>query len=220
MALAVSRALRHGFERTVTRNGLILVAALLAITVLFVGVPTVLFPPVERFSNLFAVGFTSFFGFVAAMAVAVIAIRVFVSDERQQVPRTFMRDRLGYAAANLFIGFLVTAVIFGLGFILIIPGIYLFVSLMLWHVYVAVEDKDFFDALRMSWQTTAGHKWRLFALVLGMEIVIVIWQGVGVFLASIIQTPVVEVTVNGFFTSFAVVFSLAVIADAYRQLTV
>lgn len=102
-------------------------------------------------------GVVSLVAWVATVVVAVAAIRLFVSDETDRVPQEFFTRNVAWAWINYVIGGIVFGIVIGIGFVLlIIPGIFLLVSLIFWTVFVAVEDENFVEAFRRSWRLTKG----------------------------------------------------------------
>ena len=55
----------------------------------------------------------------------------------------------------------------GLTFVLlVIPGLFVLVSLLFAAVYIADRDENVLDAIRDSWGLASGNRWQLFGLVL------------------------------------------------------
>jgi len=122
---------------------------------------------------------------------------------------------------NYVVGSIVFAIVVGLGFVaLVIPGIFLLVTLAFWTVFVAVEDETFVAGFRRSWALTRGHRLRL--LLLGITVLLLTIAVSAVFsLGGVVGGPVgsflgaVGAAIAGAVTT---VFSLAALAAAYNQL--
>jgi uncharacterized membrane protein len=88
---------------------------------------------------------------------------------------------------NAFLANLVVTIIVGIGFILlIVPGIYLACKLAFVPYLVVDRKMQVTDALKASWNMTAGHGWKVFLIgLLGIPIVIagIICLGVGVIIS-------------------------------------
>lgn len=218
MDLAVRAALRRGFERTVEPNGLLFILLLTVINTVFVGIPAGFLPATGGTVATFAVTVATGIGFILSLLVLVAAIRTFASPETDTVPREYVRRRIGSVMVNMILGSVIVTIVVGLGFILIIPGLYLLVTLLYWHMYVAVEDQDFIDALRMSWGLTEGHKWQTLALVAGIFAVVLVLNTAAALFAGIIPVIPLQSVIIGLFTAFGTVFGVAAVADAYNQL--
>lgn len=103
--------------------------------------------------------------FVLAQALAVVAIRTFVSGTRTRFPDGLGR-RFGWVVANALVAGIVVNVATAIGALfLVIPGIYVAVALYFVQFEVIVEDKNVIDALRDGWALTAGERLKLFFLL-------------------------------------------------------
>lgn len=172
--------------------------------------PTLLVPPVVG-------GLVSIVLAIAALVVTVGAIRTFVSDETERLPRELFTRRMAWVVANLVVGGIVFAVAVTLGFVaLVVPGIFLLVALTFWSVYVAVEDRNFLDSFRDSWTLTGGHRLGLFGL--GVAVLIASAVVSAVFGLGVLAGGVVEILFVQAGSAITVVFTIAVLAAAYRTL--
>ena len=127
MALHVRTALQDGISRVVTRNGLILIASYLVISLLqggFVYAITTTVVPLGASTvpgaseavgltpgsqlpapvSLQAAVLAMFTGGLLTIPVQVIAHRTFVSNRTTRIPDEFIFDRLGWATLNSFVG--------------------------------------------------------------------------------------------------------------------
>lgn len=182
---------------------------------------------------------------ILSAIVGITAIRVFVSDETETIPEEFYKRNLVSALLNMLVGgivfgFLLLAIVgipalpgailalIGLstvGAILAVLGaligiplmFYVLLSLYFWTFYVVLEDENFVEGFKSSWELTKGHKLGLLVL------------GIAVFLVSILISLLGEIpTTFGLETVGIVIglavgavtsaFSTATLAQAYNQL--
>lgn len=235
MPLDIKRALREGYDRTIAPNGVILAGVFFVLSginaVAAAGAgpryPAMRFGMFGRPSNPIVwpelpiplAGLLSLLASLGTIVVAIAALRTFVTDETETLPENHFRRRIGWAFLNFLVGAIVFGIIVGLGFVLlVIPGIFLLVSLIFWEVFVAVEDENFVESLRRSWQLAQGNRWQLFGL------------GFVVLLVTLVVNVVFSVPgaiVGGFGgvlfaqagSAVTTVFGSAVLARSYCQLT-
>lgn len=233
MPVNVTEILREGAERSVARNGLVLMGILFVLSAInglagagvarfaaetapidVAAQPLVVLPPLLA-------GLLSLLTGLATLLVTLAAIRVFVSDETERLPREALTRNGVWAVLNYVVGSIVFAIVVGLGFVaLVIPGIFLLVTLAFWTVFVAVEDETFVAGFRRSWALTRGHRLRL--LLLGIAVLLLTIAVSAVFsLGGVVGGPVgsflgaVGAAIAGAVTT---IFSLAALAAAYNQL--
>lgn len=236
MPINITSVLKQGYSRTVKRNGLMLMGIIFVISVingvLGAGVdrwveqqgftaagvqanPTILVPPLGA-------GLVSVVLSIALLVVSIAAIRVFVSNETERLPREFFTRNMVWAAVNVFVGMIVFGIIVALGLVaLIVPGIFLLVTLAFWTVYVAVEDQNFVRAFRSSWGLTRGYRVRL--LVLGVAVILLtilvnIAFGFGEIASGSFAGNIVALVFAQAASAITTVFSTAVLARAYTEL--
>jgi hypothetical protein len=149
----------------------------------------------------------------------VVATRSLVSDVTDRIPREFLTRNIGKVFLNTLAGGIAFSIIVGLGFVLlIIPGLYLLSAFYFWSIFVAVEDVNFVEGLRSSWEITEGLRLEVFLAVLVLLVISAVFSSIPAALSLAGLTLVGEVlsTAMG---AIAGVFVLAAIADLYRQLT-
>ncbi|MFB6304479.1 MAG: hypothetical protein ABEH47_04885 [Haloferacaceae archaeon] len=236
MTIDIAGAVKRGVRRTVASNGIVLVGV-----VYVLGVVSGLFGPrrpaggppgfpadapvappqaVIPVSPVVA-AVISFVFALASLVVAIGAIRIFLTDETERVPTDAFTRRLVPAFVNVFLGGIVFAVAVFVGFLLlVVPGIFLLVSLAFWTVFVVEEDVNFIEGFRRSWRLTKGRRLRLFLLGLVVFVVIflvnVVFGLVGAVLGSV--AAVLSVVVSQIGGAFTTVFTWATLAAAYDQL--
>lgn len=239
MPVNVTRVLREGAARSIERNGLVLMGVLFVLSAIdallgagtarwvneVTGVSTGLSlsnasDPLVAVPLVFA-GLLSLLTGIATVLVTLAAVRVFVSDETRRVPREALTRNGVWAVLNYVVGFVVFGIVVALGFVaLVIPGIFLLVTLAFWTVFVAVEDETFLTGFRRSWALTRGHRLRLFLLGVAVVLLTIVVGAVfslGGLLGGSIGSFLGAVggAIGGAITT---VFSLAALAAAYNQL--
>lgn len=239
MEIDVADALRTGVRRTFARNGLLLVGIVYVLSVvpaLFgptrasppagvgggTGLPVAAPPePVIAVSATVASGIAAAFGLLS-LITTVGALRIFLGEETERLPSEAFTRRIGVVLLNLVVGGLVFGLVVSVGlFLLIVPGVFLLVSLAFWSVAVVHEDANFVDGLRRSWELTGGHRLRIFLVGLVVVVVSVLVGAVFGVLDLVLggvarPAGIVVGQLGGAVTS---VFGVAVLAATYRQLT-
>ena len=242
MSLDVGAALRDGFERTIARSGLALIAVFavirLATAVTTDTVNRVNLQLVEEYgtplppifeelvagtSTPFALplGYGGAIGLVLlvallAEAVRIVGVRTLVSDETETIPAEYVRRNIGIATLNGFVGGIVVFVLVGVGTVLLVlPGLFLAVSFFFVRQVIAVEDENFVAALAESWRLTSGNRLALFVLA---AVVVVIAFLVSIAGGLVAPTPVGARVIDAGIGAGTAVFGMAVAARAYVQL--
>jgi len=236
MSVDISAVLEGGFEKTVARSGLLLTGVFFAISVLNAlfspeldgvlaeEIPGDVAPgagdPVTPSLGLSpgVAGILTLLMAIASAVVTLVAIRTFVAGETETIPREYVERNLLWATVNLVIGGIVFsfALIIGLVF-LIVPGLFLLVSLFFWAVYVAVEDQSFADGFQSSWGLTRGHRLQLFGL--GVVFVLVVFVvSLVISIPSLFLPSILGFLVSTAGNAFITVFTYAATAETYNQL--
>jgi len=155
---------------------------------------------------------------LVAEGVSIVTVRAFATDEPDEVSLAGTTDRLGVATTNSFVGGVVVWVLIIAGSILlIVPGLFAAVVFYFLRQEIALEDRNFLDALGASWRLTKGHRVNVFALGL---LVVVVTQlatvaGLLVGQVSAIAASIVVAVLGGVLAAFGA----AVVTQAYLQLT-
>jgi len=154
---------------------------------------------------------------LVAEALHIVVVRTFVSDETESIPREFVTRNLPLAVLNGVVGGIVVGILVGIGLLLlIVPGIFLAVSFAFLRQEIAVEDKNFIDAMSGSWNLAAGNRIELFGLLAFLAIL-----GVVVGLAIGALPPSAPVQVASVVVLAAIsAYGIAVVSRAYDQLRV
>jgi hypothetical protein len=130
-----------------------------------------------------------FLATLVGIVVAIVALRTFTGEHAETVDRSAFR-RLGLATLNALVGSVVFALVVGTGFLfLILPGIFLLVSLYFYTAFIAVEDQNFVEAFRSSWALTKGRRLAAFVFLVLVYVVNLV--------ASMVST-VVTIAFDGF----------------------
>lgn len=244
MTVEIGQAIEEGFKRTLARNGLYLVGVMWVLSVLNglfgntiarnafqqfegqmgpgmapgMGPGGAVMGPGLGLSTGLAAALSTVLGLVG-LVVVLAAFRTFVSDDQETLPIERFSRNLGWAWVNLLIGWIVFWIVVGIGFVfLLVPGLFLLVSLLFWGVYVAVEDQNFVEGFQNSWQLARGNRLRLFAT--GVLVVIISLVVSWVFgipqLAGL--TGWIGLLLGQIGTAVTTVFVLATISRTYVQL--
>ena len=155
-----------------------------------------------------------------AEAVRIVAVRTLVSDETDRIPESFVTRNIVVATLNGFVGGVVVFVLVGVGLLFfVVPGVFLALSFFFVRQEIAVEDRNFVDALSASWELTSGHRLTLFALALVLFLVATV-VSVGISAAvGVAGSPLLTTAVTVVVGAVTTVFSVAVTSRAYVQLT-
>ncbi len=158
---------------------------------------------------------------VASLMFTLVAIRTFAADARTAIPEVAYGENLLWPTLNLLVGGIVLGFVVAIGLVfLIVPGLFLLVSLLFFQVYVATEDDGFFDALGNSWSLASGNRFSLFVTGVGVVLVslavsiafAILGFVVGVgseFLGGVVETVG---------TAIVTTYTLAAVVAAYDQL--
>lgn len=235
MTLQIGRALGNGVTKTLTRAGLTFVALFGLAQLVFLAATNTLFEaflasldlpagateastslPLALPVSATVAGALALVTLLVIQVITVVLIRVMAAD-RQVITREAYTRRMGWVLVNSIVAGFVLGVLTTIGFVLlVIPGLFVTISLLFTTVYVADRDENAISALRSSWGLASGNRWRLFGLylvVLG-----------GFFLVSFAVGFVLpagsalSLGVSTALNTVMVVFLMAVITDAYRQL--
>jgi hypothetical protein len=77
--------------------------------------------------------------------------------------------------AFFILGSILIVIIVGLGLVLlVVPGIFLFVRLLLFAPVIVVERVSTFESFRRSWALVEGHSWRILLYMLGLLFLVVV----------------------------------------------
>lgn len=152
---------------------------------------------------------------LAGLVLYVVATRAIYADING-IPTADHTRRLGRTVAVSFVVSVLYCVAVGIGFVaLVIPGIFLAVSLVFAQLAVVLEDAGVVESFKRSWSLTSGNRLRLFAIGV---ILFVLFAVVG----GVVGVIGVFVPVLGDLMTFAImgvasIYGLAVLVGAYQQ---
>lgn len=148
--------------------------------------------------------------------ITVVLVRVMAADRQVITHETYTR-RIVWVVFNSIIAGIVVGLLTLIGSVLlIIPGLFLMVSLLFTTVYIADQDENFLTAIRDSWSLASGNRWRLFGMYLAVFVIFFVVSFVVGFLLP--ADSVLSLTLSTIINTILVVYMMAVITDAYRQL--
>ena len=233
MALQLGTATGRGARRSLSISGIVALVLMICYQVLFVGsfnaiiVDTLLS---EVQSGDAGVGFALPLPTGVAAALAVVALllgigvflvtaRLFARDlsTLSSLPGNLFTRRLGRAFLSALVVSVVLGVAIPIGFaFLLVPGLFLAVSLQFAVFAVAVKDTGPIEAFRRSWELATGNRWRLLALVVLFGVVGGIGGAVGSLFAFV--SPSVGQLASLVINSVLVILMYGIIADSFVQL--
>ena len=160
----------------------------------------------------------SLLGGLLSLVLALVTLRTFAhsASELGSIPNG-VADGLLKPAVFLLIALIVQAIAIVAGLVaLIIPGIFIAVSLIFTQVYIAVDDEGPFEALSSSWSLAKGDRFPLFGLGVILIVISVLASIPGLIVGFLV--PIAGTVLNNVITGFFTVFSSAVLVAAYQQL--
>ena len=181
---------------------------------------------------LLAVPLAALTPFVAE-ALRIVAVRTLVSEHTESIPGAFARENIVWATLNGFVGGIVVWFIVVIGGVIGLIGLlvggplvaaFFATSFFFVRQEIAVENKNFVDALTDSWQLTSGHRIGLFALAVAIWLIglLVSIPGTIIGFAAAAGSPglatIAVTVVSVALSALTTVFGIAVAARAYDQL--
>ena len=156
---------------------------------------------------------------LVSLVVAAGALRTFVTDDTETLPGERFTRNLGWMLVNLVVGGIIFGIAVGIGFVLlVIPGLFLLVSLFFWAFYVAVEDENFWAGFQNSWALTRGNRIMLFVLGVVVAIISIIISWVFGIPQLVGLTGWIGLLVAQFGSALGSVFVLATASRTFLQL--
>ena len=153
------------------------------------------------------------------IGVFLVTARLFARDlaTLSSLPGELFTRRLGRAFLSALVVSVVLGVAITVGFaFLIVPGLFLAVSLQFALFAVAVEDTGPIEAFRRSWELASGNRWRLLALVVLFGAVGAVGGASGSLFAFV--SPSVGQLASPVFDSVLVILMYGITADSFVQL--
>ncbi len=162
---------------------------------------------------------------VVAEAVRLLTVRVFFG-ERTDASSGTLRRNIVMATLNGIVGGIVVGILIVIGGILgliliiiggIIVALFLAMSFLFLRQEIAIEDKNFVDAMADSWSLAKGNRLELLGLVVLVVIGIAIATTVPPLVLGLVS-PIIGALVGLVIGGIAAVFGTAVVTRAYAQL--
>jgi hypothetical protein len=155
---------------------------------------------------------------VLAEAANLVAVRAFFAESGRALSGELVRRNIVVATLNGVVGGIVVSIVVGIGLLfLVVPGILFAIAFLFLRQEIAVEDESFVGAMASSWQLTKGDRLELFALVLGVIVLVTVVSTVVPILLGVVS-PLVNVVISVLLGGVTAVFGTATITRAYAQL--
>ena len=153
---------------------------------------------------------------ILAEAVSIVAVRVFAAEEGETSP-TGETDGLLSATLNGFVGGIVVwGLIIAGSVAFLLPGLFFAVAFYFLRQEIALEGRNFVEAMAESWQLTRGSRVDVFAL--GLLVVVVSQFEAVVSFALGRAAPLAGALVSPVVGGVLAAFGAAVVTRAYLQL--
>lgn len=150
---------------------------------------------------------------LGAEAITLLAIRVFGEYETEEGEPLYAG--LGLATLNGFLGGIVLFTLVSIGLVLlVIPGVFLYVVFLFYQQEIALQDRNFIEALAQSWRVTAGIRLRVFGLAI-LVVLVSLVGGVPSAIASATQIQSIQVASAVLVGPVVTVFTAGLITRAY-----
>jgi len=159
------------------------------------------------------------FALLLGIGIFLVTARLFARDlsDLSSLPGNLFTRRIGRAFLSALVVSVVLGVAIPIGFaFLLIPGLFLAVSLQFAVFAVAVEDTGPIEAFRRSWELASGNRWRLLALVVLFGAVGGVSGAIGSLFAFV--SPSVGQLASLVINSVLVILMYGIIADSFVQL--
>ena len=233
MALQLGTAIGRGARRSLSGSGIVALVLMICYQVLFVGsfnaVIVDTLPSGVRSGDA-GIGFAlplptevaaalAVFALLLGIGIFLVTARLFARDlsDLSSLPGNLFTRRLGRAFLSALVVSVVLGVAIPIGFaFLLVPGLFLAVSLQFAVFAVAVEDTGPIEAFRRSWELASGNRWRLLALVILFGVAGGIGGAIGSLLAFV--SPSVGQLASLVINSVLVILMYGIIADSFVQL--
>lgn len=153
------------------------------------------------------------------IALTIVVFRTVAHDtaELGAIPDGVTDDMLKTGVFIVIAG-IIQGILVALGFILlIIPGLFILVSLLFTQVYITIEGEGPLEALSSSWKLAKGNRFPLFGLGV-ILFVISLLASIPTTIVSL-ASPVAGMLLNYVVSGFVSIFTTAVLVAAYQQLS-
>lgn len=250
MSFAIRSVLGDSLYQLFSRNGLILVTSMFFVNLIFqIGLSSLFIDMWREFWPEFVETYPEFeelFGdpdalyplaidmpSSLALAIVVVAIllmlivlavsiRVFYARDEDTIRTELIFDNIAWVTVNLFVGMVIFGILWFVGLLLlIIPGIFIYVSLIYFIAVVSVEDRSFIDGFSRSWALVRGLRFKVFLLFLSVFLISLVAAISFAMVTSIVHfvSPLAGTVFDQLWDSLITLYFAAVIAISYRALT-
>ncbi len=155
---------------------------------------------------------------IVAEAVSIVAVRTFATDDPEATTLEGVTGGLGLATLNGFVGGIVVWGLIIAGSILVlVPGLFAATVFYFLRQEIALEDRNFIEAMAASYRLTEGNRLNVFAL--GLLVVVVSQLDVVASLVIGPVSPLAGTLVAAVLGGVLAAFGAAVVTQAYLQLT-
>jgi hypothetical protein len=158
--------------------------------------------------------------------ITIVAMRTFYMDRQWSIPKEYYTEDIIAAFFNLLAGgillyilFIIVEIVTPFLFPSSINGLILISIFMFMPFYIAIENKNFIDSLKLSLQLTKEHWIRLFGLVVALIILTIVFHTASMALVSnVVYLEGTTMFLSQLFVFIATTYTVAVITDAFAQL--
>lgn len=230
MSLNIGEAVSTGFEKLRTPAGLQL-GGLYVLAVVLTGVgansiTTALLPETAQIDTpalalpigAAAGALVMALGILLGLVLSVVILRAVnhPTADLDSIPDGLTRA-LPKTLLFLLIAGLIQGVLVAIGLVLlVIPGLFVLVSLYFAQVYIVIEDEGPLEGLSSSWSLSKGNRLSIFGLIVVVGVIAILGSLVGEVVG--ILSPVVGSLLSLAVTGFLNVFTTGALVDAYHQL--
>ncbi len=244
MSLEIGSAIKYGIKRPLEKDGLMVLAALwLVMVVDEVMSQTAAAGMMETVMQDQVPGEFDFFtqmaaplalpipsslawilGLVASIVtigVFVVGYRTFVQEGGESIPEENYQRNILKTTLHGFVGSIVFSILVVIGLILlIVPGIFLAVSLAFYLTIIALKDVSFVEGLQQSWGLTSGHRFDIFLFGVGLVVVFIVLGIVGAIASAALGfgSPAVGELIGVAFSAYGSLIVIGGLVHAYLQL--
>lgn len=244
MSLQIGDAIKDGFERTISQNGLVLIGVFLAFsaanTVLSQSLSLATQQYFQQFSTQAAQqpvpgGFgaaqtalalslslpvalvLTLVTMLLAEGLRIVGIRMFAPDETIPLTADSVRTGLPLAVLNGVVAGIIATILTYLGLLfLIVPGVFIALSLFFVRQEIALQNKNFIEALLDSWELSSGNRLELFGL--GVLVFAISLLASSPAIVLFFLSPLPAFLLGTVTSAITTVFGIAVVTRAYQQL--
>ncbi|MFB6144939.1 MAG: hypothetical protein ABEJ99_00355 [Candidatus Nanohaloarchaea archaeon] len=228
MSLNTADALRQGYKDVKSRDGLTLASALFVLQLAMLATTTS-WLSTSGFSlpgPSYLWGVVTIILGLSEMVVVYGAMRTFNQDDLTALSdEAFERNWL-MTLINLIVGGIVFGIVVGIAGVIFFPvALWLMIGLLLWQVYVALEDQNFVEAMRSSWSATKGSKIELTVLFAAILLTGAVLQGPTTVWTTLLALTVPSTWLSGLasvigliISSLFAIYTVGTLVEVYKQL--